>query len=154
VAGVELGAAFKNVIAVAAGIAEGLGLGINALAALLTRGIAEVTRLGLALDCDPLTFAGLSGIGDLIVTAFSDHSRNHQLGILLGRGVDLAQAQTRLAGVAEGATTARSGLALARKLSVEMPITEEVHRILYEGARPAQSLDRLLRRPPKKEIWQ
>ncbi|MEO0080420.1 MAG: NAD(P)H-dependent glycerol-3-phosphate dehydrogenase [candidate division WOR-3 bacterium] len=154
VAGVELGAAFKNVIALAAGIADGLGLGINAKAALLTRGLAEITRLGLACNCNPLTFSGLSGMGDLIVTAFSPHSRNHQLGLLIGEGLSPAEAQTRLRGVAEGVTTCASGLNLARKMSVEMPITEEVFRIVHEGTNPKESIDRLLRRKLRKELWQ
>jgi len=153
VAGVELGAAFKNVIAIAAGVADGLGLGINAKAALLTRGLAELTRLGLALNCNPLTFSGLSGMGDLIVTAFSARSRNHALGLLIGRGATLESALDSLTGVAEGAATCRPGRRLAAKSSVEMPITEEVHRMLYENSRPEESLARLLRRRPKDEVW-
>lgn len=153
VAGVELAAAFKNVIAIAAGVCDGLGLGINAKAALLTRGLAEITRLGLAMNCNPLTFAGLSGMGDLIVTAFSDHSRNHQLGLLIGRGATLESAQTSLAGIAEGAATCRSGRRLAAKLSVEMPVTEEVYRMLFENSRPQDSVGRLLRRRPRSEAW-
>ena len=153
VVGVELGAALKNVIAIAAGIGDGIGLGINAKAALLTRGLAEITRLGLAYNANPLTFAGLSGMGDLVVTAFSDHSRNHALGVAIGRGESPAAALARLSGVAEGATTARSARALAGSQRIEMPITEEVCRILYEGASPRDSLARLLRRNPRQEIW-
>lgn len=153
VAGVELGAAFKNVIALAAGIADGIGLGINAKAALLTRGLAEVTRLGLACNCNPLTFAGLSGMGDLIVTAFSPHSRNHQLGLLIGQGMPVANALGSLTGVAEGAVTARTGFDLGRKLAVELPITSEVYHIVNGDRIPADSLDQLLRRLPKKEVW-
>ncbi|MBM3315291.1 NAD(P)H-dependent glycerol-3-phosphate dehydrogenase, partial [candidate division WOR-3 bacterium] len=154
VTGVELGAALKNVIAVAAGIGDGLGLGINARAALLTRGLAEITRLGLAFNCNPLTFAGLSGMGDLIVTTFSEHSRNHRLGLAVGRGTPVPDALAGLSGVAEGAVTAKSGLELGRRMSVELPITEEVFRTLYEGAKPAEGLERLLRRRPRKEVWQ
>jgi glycerol-3-phosphate dehydrogenase (NAD(P)+) len=153
VVGVELGAALKNVIAVAAGVADGIGLGINAKAALLTRGLAEITRLGLAFNANPLTFAGLSGMGDLIVTAFSDHSRNHTLGRAIGRGEKTTTALASLAGVAEGATTVRSARALAAGQRVEMPITEEVYRMLYEGSSPADSMARLLRRSPRQEIW-
>jgi len=153
VVGVELGAALKNVIAIAAGIADGIGLGINAKAALLTRGLAEITRLGLAFNANPLTFAGLSGMGDLIVTAFSDHSRNHALGVAVGRGEQTAAALARLSGVAEGATTARSARALAGSQRIEMPITEEVCKILYEGLSPRDSIDRLLKRSPRQEIW-
>jgi glycerol-3-phosphate dehydrogenase (NAD(P)+) len=151
VVGVELGAALKNVIALAAGIAEGIGLGINARAALLVRGLAEMTRLGMALNANPLTFSGLSGMGDLVVTAFSDHSRNHALGRLIGQGRTLAQARAALNGVAEGATASRVARALSLRHHVEMPITEEVCRILYEGSSPADSLKRLLHRVPKRE---
>jgi len=153
VAGVEIAAAFKNVIAIAAGIADGIGLGINAKSALLTRGLAEITRLGLALNANPLTFAGLAGMGDLIVTAFSPYSRNHQLGIAIGRGQEPAAALTALNGVAEGYSTARAGLELSRRLRVEMPITEEVYRLLYEGEKPVKSIERLLKRPTKKEFY-
>jgi glycerol-3-phosphate dehydrogenase (NAD(P)+) len=153
VVGVELGAALKNVIAIAAGVADGIGLGINAKAALLTRGLAEITRLGLAFNANPMTFAGLSGMGDLIVTAFSDHSRNHTLGVAVGRGEPAATALAKLSGVAEGATTVRAARALAGNQRVEMPITEEVYRMLYEGVSPSDSMARLLRRSPRQEIW-
>jgi len=153
VVGVELGAALKNVIAIAAGVADGIGLRINAKAALLTRGLAEITRLGLAFNANPLTFAGLSGMGDLIVTAFSDHSRNHALGVAVGRGETTAAALSGLSGVAEGAVTVRSARALAGSQRVEMPITEEVYRMLYEGVSPRDSMARLLRRSPRQEIW-
>ncbi len=152
VVGVELGAALKNVIALAAGIAQALGLGINAQAALLTRGLAEITRLGIALNANPLTFSGLAGMGDLIVTAFSEHSRNHRLGWLIGQGQSLTQAQQTLHGIAEGAATCLAARNLSLKHHVEMPICTEVYRILYEGADPAESLHRLLRRTPKKEV--
>lgn len=153
VVGVEIAAAFKNVIAIAAGIIDGLGLGINAKAALLTRGLAEITRLGLALNANPLTFSGLAGMGDLIVTAFSPYSRNHQLGLLVGKGKDARTAQAELTGVAEGAVTALTGRELAHQMRVEMPITEEVYRILYQGTQPLESIERLLSRPLKKEFY-
>jgi len=151
VVGVELGAALKNVIALAAGIADGLGLGINAKAALLSRGLAEMIRLGIAFNANPMTFAGLSGMGDLIVTSFSDRSRNHALGVSIGKGESVKSACTSLTGVAEGVTTARSARALAARQRVEMPITEEVCRILFEGAAPRDSIERLLKRRPKPE---
>jgi len=153
VVGVELGAALKNVIAIAAGVADGIGLRINSKAALLTRGLAEITRLGLAFNANPLTFAGLSGMGDLIVTAFSDHSRNHALGVAVGRGEPTAAALSDLSGVAEGAITVRSARSLAGSQRVEMPITEEVYRMLYEGVSPRDSMARLLRRSTRQEIW-
>jgi glycerol-3-phosphate dehydrogenase (NAD(P)+) len=153
VVGVELGAALKNVIAIAAGVADGIGLRINAKAALLTRGLAEITRLGLAFNANPLTFAGLSGMGDLIVTAFSDHSRNHVLGAAIGRGEPTATALSSLSGVTEGAITVHAARSLAGSQRVEMPITEEVYRMLYEGASPRDSMARLLRRSPRQEIW-
>jgi glycerol-3-phosphate dehydrogenase (NAD(P)+) len=154
VVGVELGAALKNVIAIAAGVVDGLGLGINAKAALLTRGLAEVTRLGMTMNTNPMTYSGLSGMGDLIVTAFSENSRNRTLGYLIGRGASTAEAQARLNGVAEGAVTCRSARALAAKQNVELPIAEEVYRIVHEAAPPRESLTRLLRRKPKPEVWQ
>ena len=126
---------------------------INAKAALLTRGLAEITRLGLAFNANPLTFAGLSGMGDLIVTAFSEHSRNHTLGVAVGRGETTDTALSGLSGVAEGAITVRSARALAGSQRVEMPITEEVYRMLHEGASPRDSMARLLRRSPRQEIW-
>ena len=151
VVGVELGAAMKNIIAIAAGIADGIGLGINAKAAIVTRGLAEITRLGIALNANPLTFAGLSGIGDLVVTAFSEHSRNYALGRLVGQGKTPEQAQAALNGVAEGVTTCRSARSLSLRHHIEMPITEEVDRILEGDSTPEQSLKKLLRRTPKKE---
>ncbi len=153
VVGVELAAAMKNVIALAAGIIDGLGLGINAKSALLTRGLAETIRLGLAFNANPLTFAGLAGMGDLIVTAFSDHSRNHTLGVLLGRGEKLELAQARLNGVAEGLASTRTARTLAARQRVELPITDELYRVLYEGADPHEGIERLLRRRPKPEVW-
>lgn len=153
VVGVELGAAIKNVVAIAGGICDGIGLGINAKAALLTRGLAETVRLGVALNASPMTFAGLSGMGDLIVTAFSPNSRNHELGRLIGSGLPLTEARTRLNGVAEGAITCRSVRAIAARQNVTMPICDEVYRILHEGVSPDESLKRLIDRKPKPEVW-
>ncbi len=152
VVGVELGAALKNVIAVAAGVADGLGLGLNAKSALLARGLAEMMRLGVAMNANPLTFAGLSGMGDLVVTAFSNHSRNHVFGELIGRGVPADEARQKLHGVAEGAVTVLSARTLASRHGIEMPITEEVYRIVHEGADPKKSLSRLLHRSTKQEM--
>lgn len=151
VVGVEIAAALKNVIAIAAGIAEGLGLGINARAALLTRGLAEMTRLGISLNANPLTFAGLAGMGDLIVTGFSSNSRNHTLGRLVGSGLAPEEAFRRLNGVAEGAVTVRSALAMASRSGVEMPIAAEVDRILHHAGDARRSLRRLLSRRPRRE---
>jgi glycerol-3-phosphate dehydrogenase (NAD(P)+) len=154
VVGVELGAAIKNVIAIAGGVCDGLELGMNAKAALLTRGLAEMIRLGLTLNANPMTFAGLSGMGDLIVTAFSPHSRNHELGRLIGTGLALDDARASLNGVAEGATTCQSIRAIAGRLTVQMPICEEVYQMLFCGVTPAESLERLARRRPRPEVWQ
>jgi len=151
VIGVELGAALKNVIAIAAGIADGIGLGLNAKAALLTRGLAEITRLATALGADPLTLAGLAGMGDLMVTAFSPHSRNHTLGLAVARGRPVPEALAGLAGIAEGVPTTSSALALAAQHGIDLPITQEVHNLLYTGASPRAALRRLLLRTPRPE---
>ncbi|MGQ9708344.1 MAG: NAD(P)H-dependent glycerol-3-phosphate dehydrogenase [bacterium] len=153
VVGVELAAAFKNVIAIAAGIADGLGLGLNAKSALLTRGLAEIVRLGLAFNANPLTFSGLAGMGDLIVTAFSPYSRNHQLGFAIGSGAEPDNALNSFNGVAEGFFTARAGYEISRQMGVAMPITEEVYQILYQKGKPQESIARLLKRPLKKEFY-
>ena len=148
--GVELGAAAKNVIAVAAGTSDGLGFGDNAKAALLTRGLAEIARLGVALGADRRTFAGLAGLGDLVATCCSAHSRNRAAGELLGRGVPAAEIDDRLGMVAEGLTTAPTLAALAERHSVEVPITREVCAIL-DGLHPASALESLMRRGPATE---
>jgi len=153
VVGVELGGALKNVIAIAAGICDGLGLGINAKAALLTRGLAEISRLGIALNANPLTFAGLSGMGDLIVTAFSPHSRNWQVGNQLAKGKRLKAILDSLLGIAEGVETTKAAIGLANKLRVEMPLTAEVNKILFEDSDPKESISRLLKRRLKSELW-
>ncbi len=135
--GIELGAALKNVIALAAGIVDGLGLGDNTKAALITRGIAEITRLGLAMGGRFETFIGLSGIGDLIVTCTSTHSRNHNAGYLIGQGKSYQEAMDEVKMVVEGVYSAKAALALAKKYNVEVPITEQVNQVLFEG-RPAK----------------
>lgn len=151
IVGTELGGALKNVIAVAAGACDGLGLGDNAKAALLTRGLAEMTRLGVAMGADPLTFAGLSGMGDLIVTCTSRHSRNRGLGEKIAQGDTLETIQAASPMVAEGVRTTRSAHALARRCGVELPITEQVHRVLFENADAREAVSALMIRDPKPE---
>ncbi len=151
VAGVELGGALKNVIAIAAGISDGLDLGMNARAALLTRGLAEMTRLGVALGARPSTFAGLAGIGDLILTCTGALSRNRKLGLALAGGSTLAGWQAGTRSVAEGVLTTRAALALARKVGVTTPITAEVAAVLFEGKPPREALAALLSREVRPE---
>lgn len=149
--GVELGGALKNVIAIAAGTSDGLGFGDNSKAALITRGIAEMRRLGTAAGAAPETFAGLSGLGDLTVTCFSRLSRNRGLGERLGRGENLPEILGRTQTVAEGHPTARAAFRLARKLGVNTPIMDEVYAILYEGKNVARALRDLTGRDSKAE---
>lgn len=149
--GVELGGALKNVIGLAAGICDGLGLGDNAKAALLTRGLAEITRFGVALGAEPRTFAGLAGIGDLITTCVSRHGRNRLVGERLGRGERPADILASMAMVAEGVYTARSVHQRAVQLQIDMPITAEVYRVLYEGKPPQDALRDLMLREPTSE---
>jgi glycerol-3-phosphate dehydrogenase (NAD(P)+) len=151
VVGVELGGAMKNVIAIAAGISDGLGFGLNARAALVTRGLAELTRLGLKLGGRPETFMGLSGMGDLILTCTGDLSRNRQLGLRLAAGESLESALRELGHVAEGATTALEVVRLARELGVEMPISEAVAQILNQETPPREAVAALLARDLKDE---
>ncbi len=151
VRGVELGGALKNVIALAAGIADGLGYGDNAKAALITRGIAEMSRLGVAAGGRAETFSGLSGMGDLIVTCASMHSRNRRAGILIGQGKTYEEAMEEVGQVVEGVFAARAGRKLARAYGVEMPIVEEVNRVLFEGKRPAAAVEELMLRDRKAE---
>jgi glycerol-3-phosphate dehydrogenase (NAD(P)+) len=153
VIGVELGGALKNVIALAAGITEGLGLGYNPRAALITRGLAELTRLGVALGADALTFAGLAGLGDLVLTATGALSRNRSLGVELGQGRSLEEIQATRRTVAEGVTTARTAVALAERHGVELPIAREVSAILFEGKGPRQAIADLMERTLKPEQW-
>jgi glycerol-3-phosphate dehydrogenase (NAD(P)+) len=151
VLGVELAAATKNVVAIAAGVCDGLGLGDNAKAALITRGNAEITRLGRALGARPETFAGLAGIGDLITTCTSRHGRNRAVGERLGRGEKIDAILGSMVQVAEGVRTAESVVQLARSVGVEMPISEQVHRILFGGQRPEVALRELMTRTPRSE---
>lgn len=144
--GVELAGALKNVIGIAAGIGDGLGLGDNAKSALLTRGLVEMTRFGLALGAENDTFQGLAGVGDLITTCFSPHGRNRQVGERLGRGETLAQIRATMSAVAEGVTTAKSVHDRTRPLGLDMPITTVVYRVLYEGLSPADGVTELMTR--------
>lgn len=153
VTGVELGGALKNVMAVATGIGEGLGLGHNSRAALITRGLAEMTRLGLALGAQPLTFAGLAGMGDLILTCTGALSRNRRVGMLLGEGRSLDEILAEMKMVAEGVQTAKAAHALAERVGVEMPILAEVHAVLFEGRHPREAVTNLMMREPKAELW-
>ncbi len=152
VKGVEIGAALKNVIALAAGIADGLGYGDNTKAALITRGMAEIARLGKAMGGKPETFYGLSGIGDLIVTCASMHSRNRRAGILLGQGKTLEEAQAEVKMVIEGANCAKAALALADKYGVCMPIVSEVNKILFEKKPARDVVNELMLRDARIEI--
>lgn len=144
--GIELGAALKNVIALAAGVVDGLGFGDNTKAALITRGITEITRLGTAMGGRVETFGGLSGIGDLIVTCTSTHSRNHNAGYLIGQGKTYQEAMDEVKMVVEGVYSAKAALALAKKYNVEVPITEQVNRVLFEGVPAAEAVPLLLLR--------
>jgi glycerol-3-phosphate dehydrogenase (NAD(P)+) len=153
VLGVELAAALKNVIALAAGIAAGLEYRNNSRAALITRGLAEITRLGLAMGARASTFAGLAGLGDLVLTCSSELSRNRTVGFRLGRGESLEDILSRMKMVAEGVKTTRAARELARSYGVEMPIVEEVHHILFEGKSPEQATADLMLRQPKPEYW-
>ena len=154
VRGVELAGALKNVIALAAGMAAGLGLGHNARAALITRGLAEMTRLGQALGAQPATFAGLAGMGDLILTCTGELSRNRTVGIELGRGRPLDEILSGMTMVAEGVATARAARALAERTGIEMPIVTEVYAVLFEGRHPRAAVENLMLREPKAENWQ
>ena len=150
--GVEVGGAVKNVMAIATGICDGLGLGHNARAALMTRGLAEVARLGVALGGQPNTFMGLAGMGDLILTCTGDLSRNRRVGLGLAAGKSLAQILADLGHVAEGVGTAREVARLAAELGIEMPITEAVDAILHHGLPAAEAVETLLSRDPKPEM--
>ena len=151
VVGVELGGALKNVIAIAAGIADGLSFGHNTRAGLITRGLAEITRLATRLGAHPQTMAGLSGMGDLVLTCTGDLSRNRTVGLQLGRGHSLEEILDGMQMVAEGVRTAKSAHELALREDVEMPITAEVYRMLYEAKPPAQVVADLMRRPARHE---
>lgn len=152
VVGCESAGALKNVMAIAAGMAHGLGYGDNSTAALMTRGLAELTRLGVALGGRPLTFAGLAGMGDLVATCISPHSRNRQVGVELGRGRSLAQITADMKMVAEGVKTTAAVLALADRHQIEMPIAAMVGAVLYEQRSPADMVAGLMGRPAKAEL--
>jgi len=153
VIGVEMGGALKNVIAIAAGISDGVGCGDNTRAALMTRGMAEITRLGTVMGADPLTFAGLSGMGDLFVTCMSKFSRNRYLGKQIGKGRKLKTVLSRMVMVAEGVRTTQSAVDLARKYNIIMPITQEVYQVLFEKKDPKTAVHDLMIRDPKSEDW-
>jgi glycerol-3-phosphate dehydrogenase (NAD(P)+) len=149
--GIELGGALKNVFAIAAGVSDGFGLGDNSKAALVTRSLAELLRLGTAMGGDPKTFYGLSGAGDLIATCFSQYSRNRRVGEQLGRGESLEQITSTMRMVAEGIPTTKSAFECARRLRIETPIIDQIHGVLHEGKPPAQALEELLGRDQKAE---
>jgi len=151
-AGVEVGGAVKNVMAIATGICDGLAFGHNARAALMTRGLAEIARLGVALGGQPNTFMGLAGMGDLILTCTGDLSRNRQVGLALASGKKLSQILEDLGHVAEGVSTAREVARLALELGIEMPITQAVDAILHHDVPAAAAVERLLSRDPKAEM--
>jgi len=141
IAGVELGGALKNIIALAAGMLDGLGAGDNAKAALITRGLTEMTALGVALGANPLTFSGLAGMGDLMATCASTLSRNHYVGFELSKGRPLEEITGSMTGVAEGVTTTVAAWSMVQELDIEMPITERIHQVLYEGIEPSQVMN-------------
>lgn len=152
VKGVELGGALKNVIALCAGISDGLGFGDNTKAALMTRGITEITRLGTAMGARPQTFGGLTGIGDLIVTCTSMHSRNRRAGILIGQGKSVKEALDEVKMVVEGVATAKPAYELGQEYNVDMPITREANEVLFNGKNPKQAVVDLMMREKKDEI--
>lgn len=153
VIGTELAGSLKNVIAIAAGMLDGLGLGNNPRAALITRGLAEITRLGVALGADPRTFAGLAGVGDLVLTTCGNLSRNRSLGVALGRGQTLADYQAGHRAVIEGVDTARAAVRMAARAGVEMPITAKVAECLFEAKPVRQAIAELMERTLKPELW-
>jgi len=158
VIGVELGGALKNIIALGAGMADGLGYGDNAKAAFITRGLTEMTALGVALGASPLTFSGLAGLGDLIATCASPLSRNHYVGVELTKGCSLKEITDSMTGVAEGVSTTIAAWNLAQQLGLEMPITERIYQVLYEGVDPRQAAAELMEAEVKHELsgrrWQ
>ncbi len=152
VVGVELGGALKNIIALGAGAADQFGYGDNAKSVYMTRGLAEITRLGVAAGANPLTFAGLAGIGDLVCTCASRHSRNHYVGEELAKGRSLADIQASMQMVAEGVDTTKAAVKLARRYGVEMPITEAIYQVLFEGKDPRLVVKEMMLRGPKREF--
>lgn len=150
--GVELGVALKNCIAIAAGVCDGLGFGDNTKAALVTRGLAEIARLGRAMGARPETFSGLAGVGDLVVTCLSRHSRNRHVGEKIGQGSSLDRVLSEMVMVAEGVRTTRAAVALGRRYGVELPIIESVHEILFEDRDPRDAICELMTRPLRQEM--
>ncbi len=150
--GVELGGALKNIIAIGAGVCDGLNYGDNTKAALLTRGLVEITRLGLALGAQKGTFSGLTGVGDLFVTCTSPHSRNRYVGMMLGKNHSLKEITSAMKMVAEGIRTARIAYELSRNYSVEMPITKEIYALLFLGKNPREAVKSLMQRQKTHEI--
>lgn len=150
--GVEMSGALKNIIALGAGMSDGLGFGDNAKAALLTRGLAEITRAGVEMGANPLTFAGLAGIGDLVVTATSQHSRNWRAGSMLGKGMPLEEVQQSMGMVIEGIRTTQAAHAIAASLGVQMPITDQLYKVLFEGQDVREAVEALMGRDPKTEM--
>jgi len=153
VLGVELGGALKNVIALAAGVVAGMGFGHNTLAALITRGLAEITRLGVAMGADAATFSGLAGMGDLVLTCTGSLSRNRTVGYRIGQGESLEEILGGMKSVAEGVRTVQAVRELSKEFGVEMPISEEVHALLWEGRDAKEAVRNLMLRGPKPEIW-
>jgi glycerol-3-phosphate dehydrogenase (NAD(P)+) len=151
VVGVLVGGAIKNVVAIAAGVSDGLGFGSNARAALITRGLAEITRIGVTMGAEAATFAGLSGMGDLVLTCSGDTSRNRRVGLALGRGQTMAQILGEMRMVAEGVKTTKVAHELAAKLGVQAPITAVMHAIVHEGAPARESMQRLMTRALRSE---
>jgi len=151
--GVELGGALKNVIAIASGVSDGLGLGLNARAALITRGLAEMTRLGVRLGAKEKTFSGLSGMGDLVLTCTGNLSRNYTVGKKLGEGLSLKEILAGMKAVAEGVETSQSAYNLAKREGVEMPIVEQVYRVIHEGKDPGSAVQELMARSLKEEFY-
>ena len=151
IVGAELGGALKNVLAVACGISDGMGLGDNARAALMTRGLAEMMRLGQALGADPKTLMGLAGIGDLVLTCAGNQSRNRRLGLALGQGQSAAEAVAEIGQVVEAMQTTKEAMQLAQRYQVDMPITEQVYGILFSGCNPSEAVTRLMGRELKSE---
>ncbi|UUZ94409.1 NAD(P)H-dependent glycerol-3-phosphate dehydrogenase [Paenibacillus sp. P25] len=152
VTGVEVGGALKNIIALGAGLSDGLGFGDNAKAALLTRGLAEITRLGTAMGGHPLTFSGLAGIGDLVVTCTSQHSRNWRAGSLLATGLPLEEVLQKMGMVVEGVRTTQAAYRLSQQYDITMPITAELHQVLFEGKDPKTAVEHLMERDRTHEI--
>lgn len=152
VKGVEIGGALKNIIALGAGMSDGLGFGDNAKAALMTRGLAEIGRLGTAMGANPLTFAGLAGVGDLIVTCTSQHSRNWRAGSMIGQGADLDHVLQTMGMVVEGVKTTKSAYLLSRKYNTEMPITDVLYKVLFNGKKAKEAVEELMGRVPTHEL--